>query len=241
MNRKILTTMVIAGALMMIGFVPAVSAHEGEHENWFSYEVGPTMTPAVGIAGTSNDPTGTTTDGTLENGGAIVCNWDTAPTTPDDYNCADTNGNGDADFIVDYHTEVEVTSLDDVWGPNVRSDACVDGNNDSICVDQPEEPPEERTDAQTILCSDSTGTLDYEAQNTRADNNDSLALGDAVVFLAGVGNQGIIDENNPDPFRCPVLPAPSGATTGGVLSGGGPGGPGITFDFAGSSGLDPAP
>lgn len=225
------TTAIAAIAVLMLA-LPTAAAHVGDDRVWHAYEVGPTTTPVVGVYSQNGDPAQATDDGTINVGGAFVCNWDAPKQDALDHNCADVTGDGEVDRIVEQHNRLKVISLDDVWGPGVRNDVCVDGNNDSICIQEPEKEPQNRTDANMVLCNQPSGVLDYRAQRIRAENSD-FEIGDAFVFLAGPGNQGVIDETTPDPFRCPTLPAPTGATTGGVLGPQGFGNNGISFEFQG--------
>lgn len=265
LQRKSSLIVVALGFTLVTAAAPLATAnHFGLNENfWFSYEVPSTMTPGIGLAGNQNDRFGVTNDGEINFGGSDV--------ETDDW-----DGDGIVDFPTHSHRGVVVRVVDDVWGIGVRSDLCVDGNNDNTCVDQPERSDATQTDAQTKFCGGTGPLLDYSPQHKTAVNethwtpddlttpnedesgwhnhetgvyvdgrdNDgdgepdeahgsagTIVLGEVVVFIAGQGNQGIIDENNPDPFICDPLAAPTGATMGGVLANQFYFGNGISFAF----------
>lgn len=193
-SRQATWTATVLGAALLASFVlagagPAAATHLPTKVARCTYEVG---TVSGHLEYTTADPTGLTDDGYVNQGG---CLWEFAATAQ-----APPSSAIEGQVPVDgEYSSFQLAVVDDVFGPALGANACLDVDNDRICGEDDE------GEVSFAFC----GTSPVIEPEIDSDGNGHQDLGsNLMVFLNGPHHQ----VTNCDPSANPY-----GGTTGGVL------------------------
>lgn len=179
----------VLASLVLAGAAPSAATHLETKVARCTYEVG---TVSGHLEYTTDDPTGLTSDGYVNQGG---CLWEFSATAEDPPSSAI---EGQVPVDGEYGS-FQLSVVDDVFGPALGARACLDVDNNRICGE------DEKGEVSFSFC----GTSPVIEPELDTDGNDHPDLGsNLMVFLNGPHHQAL---------DCDPTVNPWGGTTGGIL------------------------
>lgn len=181
---------VLLASLVVAGMAPpAAATHLPNKVDRCTYEVG----PGYHLEYTTDDPTGLTSDGTLNQGGCLWEFSDSAQSPP-------TSAIEGQREVSGEYSRFQLALVDDVFGPELGASACMDIDNNRICGE------DEKGEIGFTFCGTS-GVHGDEIGDTDGDGHPDLGS-NLMLFLNGPRRQAL---------NCDATANPVGATTGGIL------------------------